>query len=151
MGSQQHVGPLLEAPSAEAEMNSYSRALFVFNPQLRFSCRAVCRPLDSVCFVSDVVPDPALRSQNLHAAQKMTARALLRAAPSRPVPSHPERSSQYPLCPPSKMAEIGVMGATSMVCNTVGAFETALDLLRRYERGRQAFTTARKCPDTKIN
>ncbi|CAM9458784.1 unnamed protein product [Laminaria digitata] len=28
------------------------------------------------------------------------------------------------------MAEIGVMGATSSVCNTVGAFETALDLLR---------------------
>lgn len=41
------------------------------------------------------------------------------------------RSSLYPLCPLSKLAEIGVMGAASSVCNTVGAFETALDLLRR--------------------
>eukprot|EP00903_Cladosiphon_okamuranus_P009187 g8774.t2 len=41
-----------------------------------------------------------------------------------------ERSSQYPLCPLSKLAEIGVMGSGSSVCNTVGAFDTALDLLR---------------------
>ncbi|CAM9542021.1 unnamed protein product [Scytosiphon promiscuus] len=41
-----------------------------------------------------------------------------------------ERSSQYPLCPLSKLAEIGVMGSASSVCNTMGAFETALDLLR---------------------
>eukprot|EP00752_Nemacystus_decipiens_P003010 g2792.t1 len=41
-----------------------------------------------------------------------------------------ERSSQYPLCPLSKLAEIGVMGSASSVCNTVGAFDTALDLLR---------------------
>ncbi|CAB1110770.1 unnamed protein product [Ectocarpus sp. CCAP 1310/34] len=41
-----------------------------------------------------------------------------------------ERSSQYPLCPLSKLAEIGVMGAASAVCKTMGAFDTALDLLR---------------------
>ncbi|CAM9907938.1 unnamed protein product [Ascophyllum nodosum] len=41
-----------------------------------------------------------------------------------------ERSNLYPLCPLSKLAEIGVMGAASSVCNTVGGFETALDLLR---------------------
>ncbi|CAM9900091.1 unnamed protein product [Hapterophycus canaliculatus] len=40
------------------------------------------------------------------------------------------RSSQYPLCPLSKLAEIGVMGSASSVCNTMGAFDTALDLLR---------------------
>ncbi|CAM9626082.1 unnamed protein product [Ectocarpus sp. 4 AP-2014] len=40
------------------------------------------------------------------------------------------RSSQYPLCPLSKLAEIGVMGAASAVCKTMGAFDTALDLLR---------------------
>ncbi|CAM9877162.1 unnamed protein product, partial [Discosporangium mesarthrocarpum] len=38
---------------------------------------------------------------------------------------------QYPLCPPSKLAESGVMGAgSSAVCSSAEAFETALDLLR---------------------